>query len=232
LAITVVYTVSLMGGIGSALFIRKDLSFPAARVDGRVMVLACLAVLGFHLLADPVISLVPLPESLKDMVSGLYRNPIPNLILVVILAPLLEEFLFRGIVLDGFLKNYQPSHAIVSSALLFAVIHGNLAQGLGAFFIGLVIGWIYWKTQSIIPGLVIHFVNNAFAFSVFFFVDEKDILKNMSAYFTEPWMYWAVVSAGGAISVGCLWILNEKFLRGLKPNPILEPPATGEGSSH
>jgi membrane protease YdiL (CAAX protease family) len=85
--------------------------------------------------------------------------------------------------------NANSMLATVSSASVFAIIHGNWAQGLGAFFIGLVIGWIYWKTNSIIPGIIIHFVNNAFAFSSIFFVDEKDALKNMSEYFVEPWVY-------------------------------------------
>ncbi|MFM8911825.1 MAG: lysostaphin resistance A-like protein [Flammeovirgaceae bacterium] len=212
LALTVVYSVSLMGGIASALFIRKDFSFPTAPVDWRVVALGCLAALSFHFLSDPFVSLFPIPDSLKEMTSSMYRNPVVSLFLIVLLAPLLEELLFRGVVLHGFLKNYKPSHAIASSALVFAIIHGNLAQGLGAFFIGVVIGWIYWKTNSIIPGIIIHFVNNAVAFSSIFFFDEKDVMKNMSEYFAEPWMYWAVVVAGGTISAICLLILHQKFL--------------------
>lgn len=222
LAITVVYTVSLMGGIASALLIRKDFSFPMTRVDWRIISLGCIAAVSFHFVSDPIVSLFPIPDSLKEMTSSVYRNPVISLFLIVVLAPLLEELLFRGVVLHGFLKNYKPSHAIVSSALVFAIIHGNLAQGLGAFFIGLVIGWIYWKTNSIIPGMIIHFVNNAFAFSSIFFVDEKDALKNMSEYFVEPGVYLAAVIAGGVVSFLCMWFLHQKFLKHINPQPVIE----------
>ncbi len=222
LAITVVYSVSLIGGIVCALLIRKDFSFPIARVRWQIITLGFLSALSFHIFSDPVVSLFPIPESLKEMTSSLYRNPVISFVLIAVLAPLLEELLFRGVVLHGFLKNYRPSHAIIASALLFAIIHGNLAQGLGAFFIGLVIGWIYWKTQSIIPGIIIHFVNNAFAFSTSLFIDEKDALKNMSEYFPEAWMYWAVVIAGGLVCLLCLWILHQKFFRLINHQPIYE----------
>ena len=217
LAITVVYTVSLMGGIASALLIRKDFSFPMTRVDWRIISLGCGSVLSSHFLSDPIVSLFPIPDSLKEMTSSMYRNPVISLFLIVVLAPLLEELLFRGVVLHGFLKNYKPGHAIVSSALVFAIIHGNLAQGLGAFFIGLVIGWIYWKTNSIIPGIIIHFVNNAFAFSSIFFVDEKDALKTMSAYFVEPWVYWTIVAMGGVVTFVSVWALSKMFPKASEP---------------
>ncbi len=214
LAIIVVYTVSLMGGIASALLIRKDFSFPMTRVDWRIISLGCGSVLSFHFLSDPIVSLFPIPDSLKEMTSSLYQYPVMSLLLIVLLAPLLEELLFRGVVLHGFLKNYKPSHAIVSSALVFAIIHGNLAQGLGAFFIGLVIGWIYWKTNSIIPGIIIHFVNNGFAASAIFFIDEKDIMKNLSEYFAEPWMYWTIVAMGGVVTFLSVWALTKKLPTG------------------
>lgn len=217
LAITVVYTVSLMGGIASALLIRKDFSFPITRVDWRIISLGCIAAVSFHFVSDPIVSLFPIPDSLKEMTSSLYQYPVMSLLLIVLLAPLLEELLFRGVVLHGFLKNYKPGHAIVSSALVFAIIHGNLAQGLGAFFIGLVIGWIYWKTNSIIPGIIIHFVNNTFAFSSIFFVDEKDALKTMSAYFVEPWVYWTIVAMGGVVTFVSVWALSKMFPKASEP---------------
>lgn len=210
-AITVIYTVSLLGGIASALVIRKDFHVRISPVSWRITALGCIAALSFHLLSDPIVSLFPIPDSLMEMTASVYRNPEIAFFLIVVLAPLLEELLFRGVVLDGYLKNYKPTHAIVGSALLFALIHGNMAQGFGAFFIGLVIGWIYWKTNSIIPGIIIHFVNNAFAFSSFLFIDEKDVLKNLSEFFPQPWMYWGIVVASGMVTIFCLWLLNNKL---------------------
>ena len=53
--------------------------------------------------------------------------------------------------------------AIALSAALFAIVHGNMAQGVGAFLCGLLLGWMYVRTGSIIPGVVYHWVNNSTA---------------------------------------------------------------------
>ena len=83
-----------------------------------------------------------------------------------ILAPLAEEMVFRGAILRTLLSAFGKQRrwlAIGITALLFAVIHGNLAQGFGAFFLGLLIGWMYYRTGSIVPGVVFHWVNNSIA---------------------------------------------------------------------
>ena len=54
---------------------------------------------------------------------------------------------------------------ICISAALFALIHMNPAQMPHAFMIGLLLGWMYYRTDSIIPGVVYHWVNNSVAFA-------------------------------------------------------------------
>jgi uncharacterized protein len=211
IALSFIYAGSLIGAIVSALFIRRNFTFATSQFEWILCLYGSLTALSFEFFVDPVTSLMPIPDSLKDMMTNAYTHPIPTFIMIAVLAPLLEELLFRGVVLDGFLKNYKPAHAIFASALLFALVHGNFAQGIGAFFIGLVIGWIYWKTNSVIPGIIIHFVNNGFAASAIFFIDEKDIMKNLSEYFAEPWMYWTIVAMGGVVTLLCVWALSRKL---------------------
>ena len=57
--------------------------------------------------------------------------------------------------------------AIVISALIFAVIHGNVAQGTHAFIGGIALGWLYMRTRSVLPGIVLHWVNNSTIFMVY-----------------------------------------------------------------
>ena len=89
---------------------------------------------------------------------------------VGILAPVAEEMVFRGALLrclDEALGRRLRWVAVAMSALLFAVAHGNMAQGFSAFVLGLVLGWMYVRTGSIVPGVVFHWVNNSIAVFIF-----------------------------------------------------------------
>ncbi len=86
---------------------------------------------------------------------------------VCLLAPLVEEVVFRGGVLRVLLRQMRPWAAVAVSALLFCLVHGNPAQMPYAFIAGLLLGWMYWRTGSVLPGIVYHWVNNSLAYVVF-----------------------------------------------------------------
>ena len=77
-----------------------------------------------------------------------------------IIAPIFEEILYRGVLLNGLLKKYNYKKAIIYSALIFGIAHMNLPQGVNAFFLGVIIGLAYYYTRSIYICMVMHFVNN------------------------------------------------------------------------
>ena len=72
---------------------------------------------------------------------------------------LIEEFLFRGVIMGSLLRFGKP-FAIFTSALVFGLVHGNLVQIPFAFMVGLVIGAMVVETNSIWTGVIIHFINN------------------------------------------------------------------------
>ena len=79
-----------------------------------------------------------------------------------IFGPIMEEICFRGLILDGLLKTRcRPWLAILISALLFALLHGLGANFVTAMSFGILVGWLYWRTGSIIPGIIIHITNNS-----------------------------------------------------------------------
>lgn len=79
-----------------------------------------------------------------------------------IFGPIMEEICFRGLVLEGLLKTRcRPWLAILISALLFALLHGLGANFVTAMLFGILVGWLYWRTGSIIPGIIIHITNNS-----------------------------------------------------------------------
>jgi len=92
-----------------------------------------------------------------------------------LLAPLAEEIVFRGAALRSLLASrLSPLAAIVISALLFAVAHLNPAQMPHAFLVGLLLGWMYWRTGSILPGMAYHWANNSAAYVLYAFYPNPD----------------------------------------------------------
>ncbi len=75
-------------------------------------------------------------------------------------APFFEEMIFRGLMLRA-LSKVSPKFGIIASAALFGIFHQNIPQAVNAFLIGLALGYAAYKSGSIIPGIIIHFVLNA-----------------------------------------------------------------------
>ena len=101
-----------------------------------------------------------------------------------LLAPLSEEIVLRGAVLRSLLnkpllagrsERTNAWTAIVISALFFALIHFNPAQMPHAFTIGLLLGWMYWRTGSILPGVAYHWANNSMAYLIYNIYPDPDI---------------------------------------------------------
>lgn len=81
--------------------------------------------------------------------------------LVCVLAPVLEEMLFRGVILRAFLLRYPSGTAIVHSAAIFGLAHMNIYQFVSALTMGLVLGWLYERTRSLFPCIVLHSASNS-----------------------------------------------------------------------
>ena len=84
-----------------------------------------------------------------------------TLFCIGVLPALVEEFAFRGVILGTMRKYMSDGASIFLSAMLFALLHGNLVQIPFAFGVGLVLGYAAVYTGSMIPGVVIHGINNA-----------------------------------------------------------------------
>lgn len=115
---------------------------------------------------DAVNSLLPpMPEYLKSILEGMTSGKLwVNLLCVSIFAPFFEEWLCRGMVLRGLLgRGVCPLWAIVVSALFFALIHANPWQAIPAFSLGLLFGYVYYRTGSLKLTMLMHFFNNTVA---------------------------------------------------------------------
>lgn len=134
-----------------------------------------LAAAGAVLPAEWLMEQMPeLPNIVADELGMVLASP-AGYIVVGIFAPLVEETVFRGAILRSLLPTMK-SHwaAIAISALLFCLVHANPAQMPYAFVIGLLLGWMYWRTDSIIPGTVFHWMNNTIAYVAYNLMPNPD----------------------------------------------------------
>ena len=131
-------------------------------------------------------------------------------LVVGLLAPLAEEMVFRGAVLRSLLRwKENPWIGIVISAVLFAVIHMNPAQMPHAFLIGLLLGWLYYRTDSIVPGVVYHWVNNTVAYVMYNLYPNPD-LTLVELFGTEQKVLMAL-GCSLLIFIPSLFQLNQRL---------------------
>lgn len=104
-----------------------------------------------------------LDDNLADVLSGLSHNVL-GILGIAVLAPLLEEVLFRGAIQGVMMRFFgSPWLAIIVSALVFGIFHWNPIQVVYATLLGIVFGWIYYRTGSLLSVIVGHVLNNSIA---------------------------------------------------------------------
>lgn len=111
-----------------------------------------------------------------------------------------EEFAFRGILM-GTLRRFGDAFAIIASAIVFGAMHGNIVQVPFAFILGLVFAYVDCKTNSILPSIIIHFVNNFYAVML-------DVLQNTGVFSDRVFMMVYFI----LIAVFCILGLVSFFL--------------------
>ena len=105
-----------------------------------------------------------LPNVVDQEFDLLFNNRLGYFV-IGLSGPLVEELVFRGAILRSLLDWRQnPWIGIAISAVFFSLSHMNPAQMPHAFLIGLLLGWMYYRTDSIVPGVVFHWVNNTVAY--------------------------------------------------------------------
>jgi len=110
---------------------------------------------------DDIDFLIDNSETIEVIIFGLLMY-----FQTLITAPIFEELLFRGIILNGLLNKYKNSSkkAIIYSAVVFGLVHLNIPQGINAFIGGIILGLIYYYTKSMKLSIFAHFINNLITF--------------------------------------------------------------------
>ena len=174
---------------------------------------------------------------LDALVNTSWQGPV----LAVVVAPLTEELVFRGLILRGLLGRWRPAVAITASAALFAATHLNPAQAPVAMLLGLVLGWVFVRTRSLGLCIAGHAANNAATYVTDFPFEVRGfnfVPEDVEVIF-HPWWFNA---AGALLFCGGLWWIHRHVpvaVPWLRPAakvpvipepPVLAPPPLAVGS--
>lgn len=147
----------------------RPLSFNFGTANLKTYLLIFPMMLGMMLIAEFFTAQIPVTgpifgelykmfSKLMDQIS----QDIPTMLLMtVFFAPILEEIIFRGIIMKGLInKGWQPWKAILLSAVVFGLVHGNPWQFMGAILLGSVLGLVYYRSKSLLLPILLHAFNN------------------------------------------------------------------------
>ena len=132
-------------------------------VSGKTIGLSIPLIVAGMLFINLCSEFIGLPDLMQDTFRAMSRN-VFGIISIAIMAPLVEELLFRGAI-QGYMlrKGMKPLNAILIASAIFGIVHMNPIQIPFAFAIGLIFGWLYYRTGSVVPGIIGHFINNSIA---------------------------------------------------------------------
>ena len=129
---------------------------------------------------------------------------------VAVIAPVVEELIFRGLILQGFRRNYNGFIAVLMSALLFALFHLNPWQFPTTFILGLLLGWIMLRTNNILLAIIGHSINNSL---VLLTIKYWDTIQSHPFYLMEKRDFYYISLLIVLISSVLIYFLSFKRKR-------------------
>ena len=182
-----------------------------------------------------IMAVLPPPQWLRgafSSINDLAGHPFSGPFVLVVVAAVTEEFLFRGLILRGLLTKTGPVRAIMISALLFAVMHLNPWQMPAAFFLGIVFGWVYLRTRSLalcVFGHGLHNAMNLLAAGLPFTVDGFNRQHAPNVVLFQPW--WFNLLGVVALALGTYFFNRAApVVAWASPVQVVEPPLLPVGS--
>lgn len=187
-------------------------------IDWKISMIGIIGALIGIFYTDVVSEFFDLPNDMEDVFLNM-SNTLMGALAIGVIGPVVEELIFREAILGYMLKSdVNKWVAIIASALVFGIIHANLAQIPFAIVIGIVFGIIYYKTGNIVITSILHIVNNSFAVWTMYSMGED--AKDVSL--TE-WLGGTGIAVGILIplSVVCFWMLRYFWLSYKSPYYIM-----------
>ena len=186
----------------------------------------------FYLIYIPLSYIMPsYVESLLEE-KGVYTSAdsaipaianILEFIMGVVLAPFVEELIFRGVMFNRFLEKWGIKAAIIAPSFLFGILHFNF---IGAFVFGLIMTLLYIKTKSLIIPILCHILNNGIAYGITYityFIEGEEVIYSLEKFRSELWIGIVCFVISTTFIIHFLyknWPLHIITIRSLANEPI------------
>lgn len=174
---------------------------------------------------------LPMPESLiqlENMQTQVLETYLKGhddilwtFIHIGIVPSICEEVLYRGYILRSFEKSWGPVAAIVLSGVIFGFYHLRLTQALPLALIGILLGYIAWKSSSIFPAMLAHLVNNGGSVLTIYFFPNLNFAEMTPESMPPVWLTLLSLGATAIILVGINYLARNGV--GAKRNQHYEP---------
>lgn len=171
-------------------------------IQAKPVVMITIVAVGTYFLAILIASVIEFvsPETMEQynalMETALGGSGMLAFVAAVILAPINEECIFRGLILRNLKKYFSIPVVIILQAVMFGIFHMNWVQGLYVLPIGAALGYVAVKSRSVLPCIYMHFVYNLMSFVLGLLPD------------TFQSNVFAAIAV--AVSVGILWLLYKE----------------------
>ncbi len=128
-----------------------------------VIAMSMILFVGWYYPEDFLVDLFEVPSNISDTEFENMTGGKIGFIDTGLLSPIAEELLCRGAILGALLRMMprRPAIAIVLQAVIFGAIHMNPSQMVYGTLYGVLLGWLCWRTGSLLPGIVLHVTNNS-----------------------------------------------------------------------
>ena len=156
----------------------RALNFNFSLTTIGTLVLIFPMMFGMMLIGEFITSQIPISgpffgeyyQYFSKMMEQMTSDKATLIVLTVVMAPLFEEMVFRGIIQKGLInRGMKPLKAILISALVFGLVHGNPWQFVGAVLLGSILGLVYHKTKSLLLPMLLHAFNNLISSILIFY---------------------------------------------------------------
>lgn len=186
-------------------FYKNDYSFvkyfKLNNISNKILFPLIVFSIGVFILSDAIDRIIntfiPVPNFYEEMLGTLKWNDGLSFLIIIIgvvfIAPIIEEMIFRGLLLGGIEKKYKSTILpIIYSSIVFAAIHGLPSFFIQIFLIGMVLGFLSIKFNSVFPGIVLHSINNLLTLLILNWSE-----KEFSFYLKDNMVIWQVILIGG-----------------------------------
>lgn len=168
-----------------------------------------IAITAISIVEEPLLMLMP--SEWLDAVMSRIGTGVYAVLMTVVLAPIFEEVIFRGVLLGNIRRRWGSIRAILWSSLLFGAIHLIPQQAINAFLVGMIIGIIYVMTDSILPVILLHAINNALSYVLSVtYPDSNGSLRNL---ITDDVAYWSLYAGCCLFLIVSMALLVYRYRR-------------------